>query len=165
MPDDVIICPRCQNRIPLSKALAGQIEDQVRQRFEAALKKRERELESAFEERLDSERKATAVKVKKELKAELGELSERLAQKQALLERAQRDELGFRQRQRELEDKQKTFDLDVARKVDERSKAIEKTTVERVAEEQRLKDREKEEQLVSLKRTIEDLRRKVEHGS
>jgi len=165
MADDVIICPRCQNKIPLSKALAGQIEDQVRQRSEAALKKRERELESAFEERLDNERKAAAAKVKKELKAELGELSEQLAQKQALLEKAQKEELGFRKRQRELEDKQKTFDLEVARKVDEHAKGIEKATVDRLVEQQRLKDREKEEQLASLKRTIEDLKRKAELGS
>jgi hypothetical protein len=165
MPDDVIICPRCKNKIPLSKALAGQIEDQVRQRSDAALKKRERELEDAFQERLTNERKSAAIKVRKELKVELSDLSEQLAQKEALLEKAKKEELGFRRRQRELEDKQRTFDLEVARKVDERSKTIEKATVERIAEQQRLKDREKEEQLASFKRTIEDLRRKVELGS
>ncbi len=165
MADDVLVCPYCSKKIPLSKALASQIDEQVKQRSDAAVKKREKELEEEFEQRLANERKSAVVKARKELKTELADLSEQLAEKDALLEKAQKEELALRKRQRELEEKRKALDLEVARKLDERSKEIEKTTAQRVAEEHRLKDREKEEQLAILRRTIEDLKRKAEQGS
>lgn len=49
MTDDVLVCPYCGKNIPLSKALASQIDEQVKQRFEAAVKKREKELEEEME--------------------------------------------------------------------------------------------------------------------
>jgi hypothetical protein len=165
MAEDVIVCPNCGKKIPLSKALAGQIADQAKQRYEAAFKKRAKELEAEFEERLASERKSASLKASKELRGEVKDLSEQLAERDALLEKARREELNLRRRQRDLEEKQKTIELEVARKLDEGSKAIEKKTADRLAEEHRLKDRQRDEYEAGLKRTIEDLSRKADQGS
>lgn len=165
MADDVIICPYCKKNIPLSKALAGQMEEQVKQRADAAVKRRQKELEEEFKERLTRERRSAEAKARKELKVELADLSEQVKERDAQLHKAQKDELILRKRHRELEEGQKTFELELARRVDEQLKAIENATIQRLAEEHRLKDREKDEQLQALRRTIEDLRRKAEQGS
>jgi hypothetical protein len=71
MAEDVIVCPYCQRKIPLSKALAGEIEEQVRERSEAELKKREKALREELEERLVAERKAAGLEATKKLRADL----------------------------------------------------------------------------------------------
>ncbi len=165
MSEDIIVCPYCEKRITLSKALAGQIEERVKERFELEFGKREREMTEQFEERLASERKSAAAKASKELKAEVADLSGQLNEKSALLDKAHKEELALRRRQRELDEKAKSLDLEVARKLDEQSRQVEKDVSQRISEEHRLKDREKDGQLEALRRTIDDLKRKAEQGS
>lgn len=165
MADGYIICPKCKARIPLSKALSAEVEQRVRQLAEGQIKRREQEIAAQFEKRLEAERNAAAGKAKKEAKAELADLAEQLKEKDAELDRARRDEVALRKRQRELEEKAKTIDLEVARKVEEAAKDVEKRTAERFAEQHRLKDREKDEQLSALKRTVEELQGRLEQGS
>ena len=61
MAEQAISCPSCGKKIPLTRALRAEIESSVREQYEEALEKRERELQSAFAEQLkaDLERAAT----------------------------------------------------------------------------------------------------------
>ncbi len=165
MADEYILCPKCGNKVPLSKAISAQVDEQVKARSEAEIKKIQKVMDEEYEKRLATERRAAAAKATKDLKVELSGLSEELSQKEKQLEKAQKDELALRKRQRELEEKAKTMELEVARRVDEGLKGVEKATSDRLVEEHRLKDRQKDEQMAGLKRTVEDLQHKLEQGS
>ena len=165
MQDDSIVCPHCKQRIPLSKALSGQVEERVRHEVASEIQAREKQLAEDYDKRLAQEKKTSAAKAKREMKTQLDAVEDELAEKRTLLEKAEKKELELIKTKRGLEEKQKRIELDVARRVDEESKRIEKTTVERVAEENRLKDLEKEKQLSDLRRQIEVLKHKASQGS
>jgi hypothetical protein len=165
MATETIICPNCKKSIPLSKALAGQVDEQVQEQLATAMRKREKELAEEYAEKLAEERKAAAERATKKFRTEKEDLSAQVAEMEGQLEKARKQELELRKRQREMEEKQKGLELEVARKLDEGKKAIEVSVAERITEEHRLKDLEREQQLASLRHTIEDLKRKVEQGS
>jgi len=55
MLEQTIICPNCGKKIPLSKALTGQIEKKLRKGFETEFHKRERETEASYKRKLTAE--------------------------------------------------------------------------------------------------------------
>ena len=55
MAEQAISCPSCGKKIPLTRALRAEIEGSVREQYEEALQKRERELQSAFAERMKAD--------------------------------------------------------------------------------------------------------------
>ena len=71
----------------------------------------------------------------------------------------------MRKREREFERKQRELELTVARGIDKERTRLVTETQERLPEEHRLKDAEKERQLGDMRRQIEDLKRKAEQGS
>lgn len=165
MAEQSIICPNCSKKILLSEALTGQIEEKLRKDFEAAAKKREREIEAEFKQKLAAEKRQVEKKAKESLGLELEELRQAVAEKDDELEKARQQELGLRKRQREIEKQEKALELEVARKVDEQRRKTEEEVTQRLTEEIRLKDVEKDKQLTDLRRQIEDLKRKAEQGS
>lgn len=165
MADQTIICPYCNKKILLSKALTGQIEEKLRQDFEAEAKKREKDIERKYEEKFAAERKRAEKKARESLAVELAELRQQVSEKDEELGKARRQELNLRKRQRELEEKEKAMELEVARKLDEERRKIEGQIAARLAEENRVKDLEKDKQLADLRQQIEELKRKAEQGS
>lgn len=96
---------------------------------------------------------------------ELVELQEVLQQRNAKLEEAQKAQADILKKQRELDDAKRELDLTIEKRVqasveEVRQKA--KTEAEGVL---KLKVSEKEEQIASMQRQIEDLKRKAEQGS
>jgi hypothetical protein len=83
----------------------------------------------------------------------------------ALLDQARRAELAVLERERALEKKQADVDLIVARRVAEERGRVVSETQDRMVEEHRLKDAEKERQLSDMRRQIEELKRRAEQGS
>jgi hypothetical protein len=81
------------------------------------------------------------------------------------VERARQVELALRTRERDLERKHQDLELTVARQLDHERKSVVVETETRLAEQQRLKDAEKERQLADMRRQIEDLKRKADQGS
>src|SRR6266849_4735290 len=71
----------------------------------------------------------------------------------------------MRKRERELERKQRDLELTVVRQMDKERARLVTQTQERLADEHHLKDAEKEQQLIDMRRQIEDLKRKAEQGS
>jgi hypothetical protein len=165
MATETIVCPNCKTSIPLSKALASQVDDQVQQQLAIAMGRREKELADEYGKKLEAERTAAAEKAMDRSRLEKEDLAAQVAEMEDKLDKARKSELELRKRQRVMEEKQKNLELEVARKLDEGKQAIEVSVAERLTEEHRLKDLEKEQQLASLKHTIEELKRKVEQGS
>jgi hypothetical protein len=152
--EHTIACPSCGKRIPLTQTLRAEIEAALTREFEQRL----------LEERRRAEEDAVR-KAEKKLARELIDMKEQLSEQAGELDKARREELALRKRERELEKKAADLEISVARTLDaERAKLVD-ATQQRLAEEHRLKDAEKERQLADMRRQIEDLKRRAEQGS
>ena len=169
MAEQSIACPSCGRKIPLTRALRAEIETSVREEFEEAIRARERELRTKYEERFEQDleraQQDAARKAEKKLAQELTALREQIKDQAKDLDEARRSELALRKRERELERRQQELELDVERQLAKKRARLIAETQERLAEEHRLKDAEKERQLGDMRRQIEDLKRKAEQGS
>ncbi len=167
--DQTITCPDCGSQIPLSKALAEQVEHTLKHQLE----KQKVEFETALKKKLEAQmlkekqllwQKAQDMAVKKQDK-ELKDLQEQLRENAKKLEESEKNELHLRKKARELEAKEKKIELEMARKLDEERKKIVESTKKEEAEQQRLKLQEKDKQLDIMRKQIDDLKRKAEQGS
>ncbi|HEU4748772.1 MAG TPA: DUF2130 domain-containing protein [Gemmatimonadaceae bacterium] len=169
MADQSISCPSCGKKIPLTRALRADIEASLKQQFDQTLQDRERELRANYESRLEEDLQRAqadaAKKAEKRVAQELAGLNDQVKDQAKDLEEARRLELSMRKRERELEQKQQELELTVAREIDKERTRLVTATQERLVEEHRLKDAEKEKQLGDMRRQIEDLKRKAEQGS
>ncbi len=169
MADQSISCPSCGKKIPLTRALRAEIEASLKQQFDDTLQDRERELRATYESRLEEDLQRAqadaAKKAEKRVAQELAGLKNQVKDQAKDLEEARRLELSMRKREREFERKQQELELTVAREIDKERTRLVTETQERLADEHRLKDAEKERQLGDMRRQIEDLKRKAEQGS
>jgi hypothetical protein len=169
MADQSISCPSCGRKIPLTRALRTEIEASLKLQFDETLHNRERELRAKYESRLEGDLQRAqadaAKKAEKRVAQELAGLKNQVKDQAKDLEEARRLELSMRKREREFERKQQELELTVAREIDKERARLVTETEERLGDEHRLKDAEKEKQLGDMRRQIEDLKRKAEQGS
>ena len=165
MADQSIACPSCGKRIPLTRALRAEIETSLKAEFG----ERERELREEFERTREADRerveKDAAKKVEKKLGQEVAGLKDQLKDQARELDDARRVELGLRKREQVLERRQADLEVAIARGLAEEREKLVTETKDRLADEHRLKDSEKERQLADMRRQIEDLKRKADQGS
>ena len=150
MKKETITCPKCGEKIPISEAFVHSVEEKLRKDFERKTKKIQKEAE---------------VKAKEAIDIEIEDLKNQLNEKDKKVKKAEKAELDLRKRERELEDKMESLELETARTIDKERKKIEEKAIEKFAEEQKLRDREKEEQIKGLTKKIDELKRKAEQGS
>jgi hypothetical protein len=169
MAEQSISCPSCGKKVPLTRALRAEIESSVKEQYEQTLEKRERELQAQFAERLTQDleraRRDAAVAAERRAGQELAALKEQLNEQSKELDEARKLELAVRKRERELDRRQEDLELTVERKLDEERTRLVTEAQKRLTDDHRLKDAEKERQLLEMRRQIEDLKRKAEQGS
>jgi hypothetical protein len=169
MSEPSISCPSCGTKIPLTRALRSEIEASVREQFEASVQEREHSLRSEYERRHEEQlkrlQKDAAKKAERKVAQELAELKLQLKEQGKNLAEARRLGLSLRKRELEVERQKQELALTVARQLDQERSRLVAQTHERVADEHRLKDAEKERQLAELRRQIEELKRKADQGS
>lgn len=190
MPVPDIQCPQCGATIALSEAMTLRIREDLQRDFtaklkakdaaiverekaaadrEAAAKAREATLDQKLKEQLSREsvriQKETAAKFQEEYAVELGVLRQDTARQKAELAAAKQKELAFLREQEALETARKDLELTVARRLSEERLKIEQQALQRILDDHRLKDAEKDKQLNDLKQQLEDMRRKIEQGS
>jgi hypothetical protein len=154
MAETSILCTSCGKKIPLTRALRGDIERELRDEYDRLLSEERARVEKDALKRAEE----AAARALADLRAQLTE------QKQALDE-ARRAELAMRRRERELEREKADLEVTIERTLaHERAKLVE-AAQERVAEQHRLKDAEKDRQLTEMRRQIEELKRKADQGS
>lgn len=158
MDDQFITCQKCGEKIPLSEALTQQIEDGLRQSLEAEYKNKF--LADSARIAQEAEKKAT-----EKLALELRDRDEQIKEKSELLEAAQAAEIELRKKTREIEERERNFELEMQRGLDEEREKIRKDAEMKVVEEHRLDDRQKDEQLEAMRKQIEELKRRAEQGS
>ena len=96
---------------------------------------------------------------------ELKELQQVLEEKDAKLGEAQKVQAELLKKQRELDDAKRELDLTVEKKVQVSLLAVREKARQEAEDSLKLKVTEKEEQIASMQRQIEELRRKAEQGS
>ena len=168
-----------KNQESVDEVVAIELKKQSAQLEAAAAKKLEvryadqlKELQSSLKEQgedskrklAEAETKATA-KAKEEIQIQLKELQESAAEKDASLKALREQELELRKKQRELAKEKEESELAMQRKLDTERDAISKEVTEKLGEQHRLKELEKDQMIRSLKTSVEDMKRKAEQGS
>jgi hypothetical protein len=96
---------------------------------------------------------------------EIAELNDVLSQRDAKLAEAQQAQADLIKKQRELDDAKREMDLTIQKQVQAELGVVRDQAKQEAEAALTLRVREKEEQIASMQRQIEDLRRKAEQGS
>ncbi len=175
MNEQVINCPKCGEKIPISEVLTHNIREALRKEHESEVQQRQQEYEriikakeQEYDDRLTAERAHLLQKARQQaadsVALELTDLKNQVDERSRKLESARQQELELRQRQRDLEDREKNNALELARRVDEERLKIWQEVTAKADGENQIKLREKELQLDQMRRQIEELQRKAEQG-
>ena len=171
-----ITCPKCNHVFAIEAAITGEIESRMKNDFDARLKLERMEWEKRLEtQREESDEKMTAQveklrkqaekKATEEFRLTMQALQEDNEDKKKKLADAQRKELALRKKQNDLEERQRSLDLEINRRIDDERADIRRKAAEPEADAHRLKDAEKDKQLADMKKQIDELQRKAEQGS
>ena len=95
---------------------------------------------------------------------EIADLQQVLKQRDAKLAEAQKAQADFIRQQRELDDAKREFDLTVEKKVQEFLASVREKAKQEAEDALKLRVAEKEQQISSMQRQIEDLKRKARAG-
>lgn len=174
---------------PLIKATRKQFEEKIAEK-EADVAKREGQIR-AQRKSLEDAQQAIDEQVAEKLKSELGvvakeearkaklavasdleakakdvaDLQEILQKRDQKLAEAQKAQAGVLVKQRELDDEKRELDLTIEKRVQASVEEVRSKAKKEVEDELKLKVSEKEEQIASMQRKIEDLKQKAEQGS
>jgi hypothetical protein len=168
-------CRRYEDKLARKKAEVATREAAIRDQQEQIVAARQG-IDAQVAAKLDQERgriaAAEAEKARRLLATDLedrtrqiAELNEVLKQRDSKLAEAQQAQADLIRKQRELDDAKREIDLTVQKQVQTELTAVREKARQETEEALGLKVREKEEQIASMQRQIEDLRRKAEQGS
>jgi hypothetical protein len=178
-----IRCPGCGEAIPISEAIHHQIAERTRQEFKAEaleakrlIAARERELEEkaaaldkTVSDRLATERASLSKEIEAQLRSglstEIADLKRQTDERNERLAKAQAIELELRADKRNLEEREKARDLEMARKLDEERVRLQQEISTRLEEEHARQVAEKDKRLSDAMKANDELRRKLQQGS
>jgi hypothetical protein len=166
---------RYETKLAQKEAEVAARETAIREQQQKLVSDRQ-EIEAEVATRLDLERGKIAVAearrakrlVETDLDArakEIADLNELLKQRDVKLAEAQQAQADLIRKQRELDDAKRELDLTVENRVQAGLTAVRDNTKQETEAALGLRVREKEEQIASMQRQIEDLKRKAEQGS
>lgn len=133
--------------------------------LEKARAQMEEQIAAKLKEQLAAAEAKAASKVQEKFEAQLKEMQQVAAEKDADLKTLREQELELRKKQRELAKEKEEGELAMQRKLDAERESIAKQVTEKLAEQHRLKDLEKEQVIRSLRTSVEEMKRKAEQGS
>lgn len=165
MPQDSVKCPNCGTAIPLSEALSRDIEERASQKYKLQLSEKEAEFQAGLKKQREELGAILKKQAEEAVGAEIADLKAQTEDTKRKLKQAQDNELALRRKQRELEDREKTLELETARRIDEERTKIETAVLLRIEEAHKLKDAEKDKKLADALKQVEELKRKMEQGS
>ena len=156
-----ITCPNCGHQFELNESLKNEVEKELRGKMMDWQKKKEEE----FENQKKAIETAAQKKAVEESAVKLKMLEEETRLKTQLLQDGEKKQLELLRDKSALEEKQKNFELELEKRLLTSKKEIEETAVKKEQEIFDLKMKEKELQLESMQKSIDDLKRKSEQGS
>lgn len=195
MPNDTQIkCPKCSTTIDVQDILAHQLEDEIKQKYEAqlaadrerndqaqaklqqereAFEQKKRQENELFQQRLDAklreEKKALEDQLKAKMQAEQADqydaLQRELKDKSEQLRELHRTKAEIERLKREKDEMREVVELDLQRKMNEQLQG-ERERIKKMEEERNeLRMRELQKQLDDQKKLTEEMKRKQEQGS
>jgi hypothetical protein len=179
---DSIACPGCGEVIPINEMIYRHVAERAERdlktksaRREQALVEKENQIqaEEAFDQRLQEQVKAATADLKTQAEQqarqsvalEFEDLRRQAVERDEKLQAAEQAELELRKQKREMEERERRLELDIARKLDDERRQIEAQAVKQVEDQYRLKDAEKDKKLLDALVVNEELRRKLQQGS
>ncbi len=163
-----IKCPSCGHKFALGEAEAEEYKKELREQMFAYKKQKDLELaiqKEEFEKQKGIIETAAIRKTSEELAVKIRELEDQARIKNQQLQDLQKKELDLLRERNELEHRTKNIEIEIEKRLLEDRKKIEQEAIQRESQLFELKMKEKETQLDSLKKTIEELKRKSEQGS
>jgi len=159
MKSEVISCPKCHTKIPLTDAITSQIRADLRKEFDSELeyfKEKTKQDLIGEKEKIESAAKKTA---EAKVQIDLEDLQRQISEKDAKLESALKTELEFRHRTRELEEREISLELEVLKRVEEEQNKIREDATQKVQlelEDLKQQVSEKDEKIkTALKKELE----------
>lgn len=163
-----IKCPNCKTEFALGEAETEEFKKELQQKMTTYVKQKEEEYQQRISDLEKQRQSIQADAIKKasaEFQVQIKSLEEESKNKTAQLQTLQRKELDLLRERNELEQRTKNFEVEIEKRLLEDRKRIEQEAVQRESQLFELKMKEKDLQMESLKKTIEELKRKSEQGS
>jgi len=165
MDEQLITCPYCNEKFPLSEAMRHEIEEQVNTDHHKKFK----ELEELHKQQLEATKKEAESKasakardeasiVIEDLKNQVKELADKSAE-------FNEKELKFLKREREIAEKEKQIELEKERFINRKTEELQSSIREKVESEIKGQLSEKDLQIERLKKLAEEFKKKAEQGS
>jgi hypothetical protein len=162
-------------RIARKDAEVSRREDDIKSKL-AVIEKEREAIDQQVAQKLEEARQGIAADEARKAKAaaacdlqskakEVNDLQDLLAQRDEKLKEAQQQQAELLRKQRELDDARRELDLTVEKRVNGSLAEIRQKAKAEAEEDLRLKVAEKEQQISSMQRQIDELRRKAEQGS
>lgn len=158
----ILICPNCKKEISVDEALKGQLEDQIKAHLRDEYNQKWVEEKKKLEQSMEESIKKQFVE---ESRREKEGLEEQIEKQKKELDKAREYELDLRKKTLELEEKEKNMELDKQRQIDEERKKIQEKTEIEVSEKFHLKEKEYEQKMEAMKKSLEEAQRKASQGS
>lgn len=156
-----VTCPKCQHKFSIDDALVPQIaeaKEEFRQKMIAWQKETSEKIQKNTEERLKKE-------ILKENEQELKILKEQNIKQAEELAKTKELELEIRKEKNKLDEEKKDFELKVQRQLDEERKNIQEKTETELNEKFHLREKDKDQMIESLKKSLDEAQRKANQGS
>lgn len=176
--DKIIKCPYCGNEI--SKPEFDKIQDRIKAELEQKVKdERETSLKEIEDMKLELKKKAerideeieqrTLQKIKQReqqiVEQAIKEAKVELKEKEDKIKQMEQKELEWLRKERALTERERTLELTVEKRLSEESKQIWEKASRTTAESLNLQLQEKDHTIDALKKSLDDLQRKVQSGS
>jgi hypothetical protein len=190
MTDSSIKCPKCGAEITLTEALTGPFRETLRAELEADVKAREAEalqrekalaakeaqlvkqkaeIAKEIADKVEAERKKLgaeeSVKAQRAVKLDMEDLQGQLKEKDEKLAEAKKKELALLKQERELKERQESFELELNRQLSADREKIRKEAADAVAEQHKHETADLKFQNKTLREQIDILKQKAEQGS
>lgn len=149
-----IKCPQCATQIEIEALLSQQIESELIEQMRADNQKQ-----------IEVEKQRAAAKVTDQFNLQLSDLQAQLKEQEQLAQTATKQELAVRKQVRALEEKEKTIDLELERRLSAEKEKLEAGLRDQYAESNDLKLQELKRKLEEQERGHKEALRKVQQGS
>ncbi len=166
MSEIKITCPECGTEIKdLAKSYAAPL-------VQKAKKEAEREYEARLADARGQIAREAEERARKKAEEELAakakqadDLQKRLADMDNKLQAAQKEQAEMLKLKRELQDQKRELELTVEKRLAEEAEIIRQKARAEIESEHELKTREAEQQIIAMRKQIDDLKRRAEQGS
>jgi hypothetical protein len=165
MKEQLITCPLCNKKFPLSEAMQHEIEAKVKSDHQKELDELEEEHQSQIENAKKEAAKQATAKAKKDAQTEVDNLKNQVKEFESKSDEFSKKELKFLKREREITEKEKQIDLDKQRFVNKKTEELQTTIREEVEAELKGKLSEKDQKITRLEKLAEELQKKAKQGS